>query len=169
MSNPTSKTVIPGWMSCSEKDDRGEELTPLERFVLDNEPAGTAEEIAFLAGLAAVLKPLNDEIARLHSMMRGKTFVTPYETPAKPARDADHCDFPDCEQHWTLVVEQLVTQCEAYHSALDTMFARMIEKTSGEQPHCFFPTESGQPWEACQSGHALIQSVRSAQKTGAPQ
>ena len=84
------------------------------------------------------------------------------------ARDADHCDFPDCEQHWTLVVQQLLAQCEEYHRALDTMFARMIEKTATEQPHCFFPTESGQPWEACQKGHALIQSVRAALKTSAP-
>lgn len=80
-----TKTVIPGWMECSEKDDRGEDLTPLERFVLDNEPAGIGEETAFLAGLAAVLKPLNDEIARLQSIVRGKTFVTEDEPNALDA------------------------------------------------------------------------------------
>lgn len=48
--------TLPGWMECSEKDERGESLTALERFILDNEPAGIGEETAFLAGLAAVLK-----------------------------------------------------------------------------------------------------------------
>lgn len=29
------------------------------------------------------------------------------ETTARPARDADHCDFPDCEQHWSAEVLRL--------------------------------------------------------------
>lgn len=92
----------------------------------------------------------------------GRLIDRAHET--KPTRDADHCDYPDCEQHWTFVVEQLVTQCESYHRALDTMFALMIEKTAEVGPHCFFPSKSGQPWEACQTGNALIQQVRAAQK-----
>ena len=63
------------------------------------------------------------------------------------------------------LVEELVSQCEAYHDALDMMFARMIEKTTNDAPHCFYPSKSGQPWAAVQSGRALIQRVRAAQKT----
>lgn len=44
-------------------------------------------------GLSADGKPLSD-------------YPYAHETTPKPARDADHCDYPDCEQHWTLVVAQ---------------------------------------------------------------
>jgi hypothetical protein len=39
------------------------------------------------------------------------------ETEAKPARDADHCDYPDCEQHWTYVAteqKKLLSEARAY-------------------------------------------------------
>lgn len=39
------------------------------------------------------------------------------ETPAKPGRDADHCDYPDCEQHWTYVATEqrkLLSEARAY-------------------------------------------------------
>jgi hypothetical protein len=35
----------------------------------------------------------------------------------KPARDADHCDYPDCEQHWTYVAteqKKLLSEARAY-------------------------------------------------------
>lgn len=57
--NPTSETVvIPEWMHCDRKDKAGEPLTALEQFVLDQEPAGIEEEIAFREGLAAVIAEL---------------------------------------------------------------------------------------------------------------
>lgn len=39
------------------------------------------------------------------------------ETPTKPVRDADHCDYPDCEQHYSQVV----------HNALGCFEAAMVE------------------------------------------
>lgn len=66
------------------------------------------------------------------------------------------------------LARELLAQCEAYHAALDMMFARMIERTRDDEPHCFYVTESGQPWEACQRGHALIQRARSALATTEP-
>jgi hypothetical protein len=39
------------------------------------------------------------------------------ETNCKPARDADHCDYPDCEQHWTYVATEqrkLLSEARAY-------------------------------------------------------
>lgn len=86
----------------------------------------------------------------------------------KPARDAEHCDFPDCEQHWTMVVGQLVSQCEAYHLALDSMFAQLIVKTQADGARAFFPSASGQPWEAITRGNELIKRVRGYQKTAPP-
>jgi hypothetical protein len=35
------------------------------------------------------------------------------ETTAKPARDADHCDYPDCEQHYSHVVQTALGCFEA--------------------------------------------------------
>lgn len=45
---------------------------------------------------------LRDERDRLR-----KVAASPVETSPKPARDAEHCDFPDCEQHWLLVAQNL--------------------------------------------------------------
>jgi hypothetical protein len=60
----------------------------------------------------------------------------------------------------TALARELLAQCEAYHAALDTMFAMMIVKTADEEPHCFFPNESGEPWKAAKRGYALIQRAR---------
>jgi hypothetical protein len=59
------------------------------------------------------------------------------ETKAKPARDADHCDFPDCEQHWLFVLQDILKHCDLAPAG-ETEFERAIirarraVKTSGE-------------------------------------
>lgn len=115
------------------------DLIALARFRILDKRNGTEEAKDRLLGQMA------DEIEALRT--------------AKPARDAEHCDYPDCERHWTFVVEQLVIQCEAYHRALDAMFARMAARTANDAEP-FFPSQSGQPWDACEKGHALNQRVR---------
>jgi hypothetical protein len=52
-----------------------------------------------------------------------------HETPAKPARDADHCDFPDCEQHNALVVENLRRTLASKQAKIDAL---MLEFCPGE-------------------------------------
>lgn len=46
--------TLPDWWECMEKDNAGEVLTALERFIYDNEPAGKSDS-TFRAQLAAVL------------------------------------------------------------------------------------------------------------------
>ncbi len=43
---------------------------------------------------------------------------------------------------------------KAQHEAIDRLFALLITKVPG-----FYPTKSGQPWEACQEGNVIIQRV----------
>jgi len=44
-------------------------------------------------------------------------------------------------------VPELVAACEAQHEAIDRLFAMLIESKQD-----FFPSKSGQPWEAMQLG-----------------
>jgi hypothetical protein len=51
----------------------------------------------------------------------------------------------------------LLAACQAQHEALDRLFAMLIVLTREHTPDdVFFPTKSGQPWEACQMGVAAI-------------
>lgn len=61
------------------------------------------------------------------------------ETSGKPARDADHCDFPDCERHNTLTVQRL-------RAALER-----IAKWEGEFPSTGRTWDDGSPmsYAAC--------------------
>lgn len=45
----------------------------------------------------------------------------------------------------------LLDACQEQHKAIDILFAMLIEAKPG-----FFPTKSGQPWEALQKGNAAI-------------
>ena len=49
----------------------------------------------------------------------------------------------------------LLEACEAQHQAIDRLFALLIEKDEK-----FFPSKSGQPWEAIQQGNAAIAIAR---------
>lgn len=42
--------------------------------------------------------------ANCEALLKG----SPVETTTKPARDAEHCDFPDCEQHWRVLLQRCV-------------------------------------------------------------
>lgn len=48
----------------------------------------------------------------------------------------------------------LLAACKAQHEAIDRLFAMLIEVTGDRQP--FYPSESGQPWEAVLIGNAAI-------------
>lgn len=51
----------------------------------------------------------------------------------------------------------LLAACQAQHEAIDRLFAMLIVLTCDHTPaDMFFPTKSGQPWEACQLGVAAI-------------
>lgn len=50
------------------------------------------------------------------------------ETSPKPARDADHCDFPDCEKHWSAfarMLSGLLVECRPY----------VVKADVGQQAH----------------------------------
>jgi hypothetical protein len=56
------------------------------------------------------------------------------------------------------IVPQLVQALKAQHHAIDVLFALLIAKTMhGEKP--FYPSESGQPWEAIKAGKAAIEAA----------
>jgi hypothetical protein len=66
---------------------------------------------------------------------------------------------------WTSVsaerlARELLAQCDAYHTALDALFAMMILETRRNPGVHFFPSKSGQPWEAMQAGRALAERAR---------
>jgi hypothetical protein len=65
---------------------------------------------------------------------------------------------------WTSVsaeqlAHELLAQCDSYHAALDALFAMMILETRRTGTH-FFPSKSGQPWEAMKAGRALAERAR---------
>lgn len=49
---------------------------------------------------------------------------------------------------------ELLEACKAQHEAIDRLFALLIER----DPE-FFPTKSGQPWEACRLGNEVIKKA----------
>lgn len=49
----------------------------------------------------------------------------------------------------------LLEACEAQHQAIDRLFALLIEKDEK-----FFPSKSGQPWEAIQQGNVAIAKAK---------
>lgn len=58
-------------------------------------------------------------------------------------------------------VDGLIAVVKAQHEAIDRLFAMMIEQTSsGCVPDkVFYPSESGQPWEAIQAGKAVLEAA----------
>lgn len=55
-------------------------------------------------------------------------------------------------------VDALIEVVRAQHHAIDTLFAMLIAKTMyAEKP--FYPSESGQPWEAIQAGKAVLDAA----------
>lgn len=46
---------------------------------------------------------------------------------------------------------QLLAACKAQHEAIDLLFAKLTQLDPN-----FFPSKSGQPWEAVQLGNAAI-------------
>jgi hypothetical protein len=60
-----------------------------------------------------------------------------------------------------LLVPQMLTALIAQHEAIDRLFALLIAKTmNAEKP--FFPSESGQPWDALIVGKATIEAALAA-------
>lgn len=49
---------------------------------------------------------------------------------------------------------ELYYACKEQHEAIDMLFARLIG-LDGE----FFPSKSGQPWEACVNGNNVIAKI----------
>lgn len=71
--------------------------------------------------------------ASLEEQIRGiveriEAVIRPVETSPKPARDADHCDFPDCEKHWSAfarMLSGLLVECRPY----------VVKADVGQQAH----------------------------------
>lgn len=55
---------VPSWLECSTKIDDGIAVTPLEKFVFNNEPAGTRHEALFRKQLQDVLDYAEAESGR---------------------------------------------------------------------------------------------------------
>ena len=49
---------------------------------------------------------------------------------------------------------EVLETLKAQHQAIDRLFAELIKRDAD-----FFPSKSGQPWEAAQKGNALIQKL----------
>lgn len=60
--------------------------------------------------------------------------------------------------HLASKTPQLVAALRAQHEAIDRLFAMLVAKTLHAQEP-FYPSESGQPWEAMQAGKAAVESV----------
>jgi hypothetical protein len=54
------------------------------------------------------------------------------------------------------LARELLQTCKEQHEAIDMLFAMLINATADRQPHCFFPSESGQPWEAVTRSSKVI-------------
>lgn len=52
------------------------------------------------------------------------------------------------------VKQEVLDALKAQHQAIDLLFAKLIKIDAG-----FFPSKSGQPWEAVQKGNAIIQKL----------
>ncbi|GAI27216.1 unnamed protein product [marine sediment metagenome] len=52
------------------------------------------------------------------------------------------------------VTSDLLEACKAQHQAIDRLFAELIKRDPA-----FFPSKSGQPWEAIQKGTAVIKRM----------
>lgn len=53
------------------------------------------------------------------------------------------------------LIKDLVTALEAQHEAIDRLFAMAIDKIPG-----FFPSKSGQPWEALKQGNTALAAAK---------
>jgi hypothetical protein len=79
----------------------------------------------------------------------------PYWLGTSPTRDADHCDFPDCEQHNTLIVERLraavkrilsmavTIGCDAGHAGIEGECRKALEMIP-EEPSLPLVTDRAQ-------------------------
>src|SRR4051812_22993780 len=57
--------------------------------------------------------------------------------------------------HLIAAAPDLLDACKAQHVAIDQLFAMLISLTSkSEQP--FYPSRSGQPWQAVLAGNAAV-------------
>jgi phosphoketolase len=50
--------------------------------------------------------------------------------------------------------DDLLAACKAQHEAIDILFAMLIARSPAGGT--FYPSKSGQPWEAMKAGHAAI-------------
>jgi len=101
-----------------------------------------------------------------------------YGTSAHPVTlfaDVEMFTCRDCEQKWTgehgeraredvvnryllRIYPQVMAALIEQHRAIDTLFALLIAKTlHAEEP--FYPSKSGQPWDAIRLGKAAIEAA----------
>lgn len=59
-----------------------------------------------------------------------------------------------CNNHKTLL-----DACKEQHEAIDRLFAMLIRTTAHDTLTSFFPSKSGQPWEALYQGGAAIEQA----------
>jgi hypothetical protein len=66
------------------------------------------------------------EIERLRAIVRDAYPSAPesyisgsHEPRVGASRDADHCDYPDCEQHWTLVIDLALAAMKKLHESAE--------------------------------------------------
>lgn len=57
----------------------------------------------------------------------------------------------------------LLAACKAQHEAIDRLFALLIERAAEGKATDFYPSKSGQPWEACLQGNAAIAKAEGKQ------
>ncbi len=53
----------------------------------------------------------------------------------------------------------LLAACKAQHEAIDRLFASLIDRYE-DHGRAYFPSRSGQPWEASHAGRAAIEKAQ---------
>lgn len=103
----------------------------------------------FPYGVAPMTVELVAEVLMFHCLECGETYTG--EQGEKARADAVNAHL----MRLLSLVPQMLKALKAQHEAIDRLFAMLIAKTMHSE-HPFYPSESGQPWEAIQAGKAML-------------
>lgn len=95
---------------------------------------------------------LTNQHAEIHEGLLGRT-ITKLPFPDKEIADLI-CRCFNAHDPLTKQRNELLEACKAQHEAIDRLFAMLIEARKG-----FFPSKSGQPWEALKQGNTALASA----------
>lgn len=98
---------------------------------------------------------MNDQLHPIFKPIVNSLMTTENMPPERNAKKHTvHCCDAWCKVEGLPTYSEMFKACKAQHEAIDRLFALLIER----DPE-FFPTKSGQPWEACRLGNEVIKKV----------